>query len=151
VKQEPGFGPIAPYEEQSNVRFLCRTAVASADIGKGWEYLNEVMRLLWNGQKIHWDQDNLKSVRAAIEAAGISADLIADVEANGDKYDEMIQKNMDLQETNDCHHVGVPCFVFRNEPFFGQDRIDMLIWRLKQYGLTEREDYVPSLRGKDLV
>jgi hypothetical protein len=30
--------------------------------------------------------------------------------------------------------------------FFGQDRIDMLVWRLKQYGLRERADYEPSLR-----
>ncbi len=147
VKQEPGFGAISPYEEQGNVRFLTRCGVAAADIGKGWDYLNEVMRLVWNGQKIHWDQDDLKQVRAAIEAAGIDAKVIADVEANGDKYDAMIQKNMDLQETNDCQHEGVPCFVFRNEPFFGQDRMEMLIWRLKQYGLTERADYEPSLRA----
>ncbi len=72
------------------------------------------------------------------------------MEANGDKYDKMIQKNMDLQVTNDCMHEGVPCFVFRNEPFFGQDRIEMLIWRLKQYGLTERADYEPSLRGAEI-
>ena len=35
-------------------------------------------------------------------------------------------------------HWGVPTFVFENEPFFGQDRIDTLIWRLEQHGLTER-------------
>jgi hypothetical protein len=32
------------------------------------------------------------------------------------------------------------------EPFFGQDRMSMLIWRLKQYGLQERVDYEESLR-----
>jgi len=25
---------------------------------------------------------------------------------------------------------GVPTFVFENEPFSGQDRIDLLIWRM---------------------
>jgi len=39
----------------------------------------------------------------------------------------MIQNNMDLQLTNDALHEGVPLFVFRNEPFFGQDRMEMLI------------------------
>ena len=33
---------------------------------------------------------------------------------------------------------GVPTFVFENEPFFGQDRIDLLIWRMQGTGLTRR-------------
>ena len=32
-------------------------------------------------------------------------------------------------------HWGVPTFVFENEPFFGQDRIDLLIWRMESKGL----------------
>jgi 2-hydroxychromene-2-carboxylate isomerase len=32
----------------------------------------------------------------------------------------------------------VPTFVFKGEPFFGQDRIDLLLWRLKQNGLETR-------------
>jgi 2-hydroxychromene-2-carboxylate isomerase len=32
----------------------------------------------------------------------------------------------------------VPTFAFENEPFFGQDRIDMLIWRMQSKGLTRR-------------
>ena len=35
-------------------------------------------------------------------------------------------------------HWGVPTFVFQDEPFFGQDRIETLLWRLRQHGLTER-------------
>ena len=35
-------------------------------------------------------------------------------------------------------HWGVPTFVFENEPFFGQDRIDLLIWRMQSKGLTRR-------------
>ena len=33
---------------------------------------------------------------------------------------------------------GVPTLVVHGEPFFGQDRIDHLIWRMKQHGLRER-------------
>ena len=32
-------------------------------------------------------------------------------------------------------HWGVPTMVFRGEPFFGQDRVDTLRWRLDQCGL----------------
>jgi 2-hydroxychromene-2-carboxylate isomerase len=144
---ESPYGEILPFDQQPDIHILVRTAVGAAEMGKGWEYLNEVMRLVWNGQKVPWNKDNYAHVRNAIQAAGIDADeLIKDVTDNPDKYDKLIQANMDLQEQNDARHTGVPCFVFRNEPFFGQDRMDQLIWRLKQYGLTERADYEPSLR-----
>jgi hypothetical protein len=32
----------------------------------------------------------------------------------------------------------VPTCAFRGEPFFGQDRLDVLLWRLKKNGLVER-------------
>ena len=35
-------------------------------------------------------------------------------------------------------HWGVPTLVFDGEPFFGQDRIDLALWRLKQAGLAPR-------------
>jgi 2-hydroxychromene-2-carboxylate isomerase len=151
VKQKPAedspYGEILPFEEQTDIQMLCRTAVGAAEMGKGWEYLNEVMRLVWNGQKRPWNADKYRHVREAIQAAGIDADaLIKEVEADPDKYDALIESNQALQLENDARHSGVPNFIFRNEPFFGQDRMDQLVWRLKQYGLTERADYEPSLR-----
>ena len=35
-------------------------------------------------------------------------------------------------------HWGVPTFVFEGEPFFGEDRIDTLRWRLGRCGLARR-------------
>ena len=35
-------------------------------------------------------------------------------------------------------HWGVPMTVFNNEAFFGQDRFDQLVFRLKQQGLQKR-------------
>ena len=35
-------------------------------------------------------------------------------------------------------HGGVPLMVFQGEPFFGGDRFDQFVWRLKQSGLTKR-------------
>jgi 2-hydroxychromene-2-carboxylate isomerase len=32
----------------------------------------------------------------------------------------------------------VPTFVFRGEPFFGQDRVDLLRWRLDHEGVARR-------------
>ena len=35
-------------------------------------------------------------------------------------------------------HWGVPTLVFQGEPFFGQDRIDVALWRMQAAGLTPR-------------
>jgi 2-hydroxychromene-2-carboxylate isomerase len=35
-------------------------------------------------------------------------------------------------------HWGVPTAVFQSEPFFGQDRLETLVWRLRQHGLGPR-------------
>ena len=35
-------------------------------------------------------------------------------------------------------HWGVPTLVFEGEPFFGQDRIDLALWRMQQADLRER-------------
>ena len=36
-----------------------------------------------------------------------------------------------------AEHWGVPTCVFDGEPFFGQDRLDLLLWGLEQNGLKE--------------
>ena len=48
----------------------------------------------------------------------------------------MIEGNQKALEA--AGHWGVPTMAFKGEPFFGQDRIDLLVWRLKQHGLAER-------------
>ncbi len=145
VKQAPAddspYGKIAPFEEQRDIQFLTRTAVGATEMGKGWEYLNMVMRTVWNGETSPWNQDDYKWIKHAIQAAGIDADaLVNDVTENPDKYDDIASRNNEEQMDNTCRHSGVPLFVFNGEPFFGQDRMDMLIWRLKTHGLTERTD-----------
>ena len=58
------------------------------------------------------------------------------VEANSDRLEQAIIANQDAHEA--VGHWGVPTMAFRNEPFFGQDRLDVLLWRLQQEGLQER-------------
>jgi hypothetical protein len=146
-----GLPAIAPLEEQIYAQFLVRTAIAANEMGKGWEYLNEVMRMVFNGQKKPWAKPgDFSHGINAINGAGIDADkLMAAIEADPQKYDDMAIANAAKQRTNDSRHMGIPNFVFRNEPFFGQDRIAHLIYRLEQYGLTEREDYEPSTRARN--
>lgn len=36
-------------------------------------------------------------------------------------------------------HWGVPLRALDGEPFYGQGRFDLLVWRLEQKGLRKRE------------
>ena len=49
----------------------------------------------------------------------------------------MAEVEQNHQALDAAGHWGVPTMVLRNEPFFGQDRIATLRWRLDQYGLKK--------------
>jgi 2-hydroxychromene-2-carboxylate isomerase len=144
VKQEVSadgtrYGRILPFEEQTHIQLLTRCAVYAKLRGLGWEFLNEASRLVWNGQKKPWDACDYKFLRASIDAIGLSGDEVFDaVAAAPSVLDAILADNEALQKDNDAGHTGVPLMVFRNEPFFGQDRIEQLVLRLKQYRMRER-------------
>jgi 2-hydroxychromene-2-carboxylate isomerase len=56
--------------------------------------------------------------------------------APGD-YDRILQLNGD--DLQAAGHWGTPSMVFDSEIFFGQDRLDLLMWRMKQNGLQPRQ------------
>ena len=72
-----------------------------------------------------------------MNAAGLNGHaLIADVNADPDRLEAVIEENQTAQEEAD--HWGVPLMTFRGETFFGQDRVEMLLWRMLKEGLAER-------------
>ena len=91
--------------------------------------------MLWGGKVNGWDQgDHLAeaAARAGFDLATLDAAIVADP----NRYEAIIAKNERAHAQSG--HWGVPTFVFDGEPFFGQDRIDLVVWRLKQKGLVER-------------
>ena len=71
------------------------------------------------------------------EKAGLNfAEL--EVEAHNDAValDQEIAANQAALEA--AGHWGVPTLVFEGEPFFGQDRIEIALWRMEQKGLQHR-------------
>ncbi len=135
VKQGPNFGPVLPMEQQDLIKLLTYTAVAATEMGKGWEYLDQVSRMMWNGSIRGWDKDD--HLKNAIERAGIDGEkLIAEVKANPEKYEALVNKHQAGQDK--AGFGGVPLMVFNEENFFGQDRIDQLLWRMEQYGIEKK-------------
>ena len=62
--------------------------------------------------------------RAGMDLAEMERDIARDPAA----YDALIERHEAEQRA--AGHWGVPLFVHEGEPFFGQDRMDLLRWRL---------------------
>ncbi len=133
ILQDMVTGEIAA--NQPYIHELTRLAAAAAEAGKGLEFQAQVMRLLWDGRTDNWHEG--MHLNAAIKRAGLNpAALKHALDMDLERYDEAIKSNQAAQAA--AGHNGVPLFVFQGELFFGQDRLDMLIWRMKSCGLADR-------------
>lgn len=121
--------------DQPYIRRITRLGQAAARRGKGLAFAAEAGRLIWGGAE-GWHEGN--HLAGAAARAGLDlAELDAEVTAEPDALDAEIAANQKALE--DGGHWGVPTLVFDGEPFFGQDRIAMAIWRMEQKGLVPRQ------------
>jgi len=122
--------------DQPYIHRLTRLGCAAAEMGCGLHFLNEVSRVIWSGEIVNWHEGD--HLAKAAERAGVDlAELDLTIALQPEKYEAIIQANQKAHQ--DAGHWGVPTMVFDGEPFFGQDRLDVLLWRLKQRGLCRRE------------
>ena len=123
-------------KDQPFIGRLTRLGQAAVEAGRGLPFITEVSRLIWGGQVQGWDQgDHLAeaTARAGLDLAGLDRTA----QAESDRLEAAIQASHDRLEK--VGHWGVPTFVFQDEPFFGQDRLDTLVWRMGQHGLAPRQ------------
>jgi 2-hydroxychromene-2-carboxylate isomerase len=122
-------------EYQPYIHRLTRLGAAAQIEGRSLVFVDAISRVLWDGSVKNWNEgDHL--ARAAGAAGFDLAAMDAAVAADPDRYERIIADNE--KDHAASGHWGVPTFVFENEPFFGQDRIDLLTWRMKNKGLTRR-------------
>jgi 2-hydroxychromene-2-carboxylate isomerase len=121
-------------EDQPYIHRLTRLGVLVAEAGKGIEFADEVSTLIWGGTPA-WDQgDHLTqaTARAGLDLATLDSKALAEAS----RLDAVIEQNQ--ADHDKAGHWGVPTCAFQGEPFFGQDRLDVLLWRLQQAGLQPR-------------
>ena len=121
--------------EQPYIHRLTRLGAAAQLEGRALPFLYEVSRVLWDGTAPRWNEgDHLAkaAARAGCDLAALDAAVVADPA----RFDTVIAANE--RDHAAAGHWGVPTFVFAGEPFFGQDRIDLLLWRMEQKGLKRR-------------
>jgi 2-hydroxychromene-2-carboxylate isomerase len=120
--------------DQPYIHRLTRLGVAANRRGRGLAFIDEVSRLTFGGVKGWHQGDHL--ARAATRAGLDLAELDAAITADPQSYETEIEANEAAQKA--AGHWGVPLMVFRGEPFFGQDRLDVLLWRMRHAGLSRR-------------
>ena len=119
-------------EDQPHIYRLSFLGVESQRRGRGSEFIAEVSRMIWGGTANWHEGDHLAK---AAEAAGLELDSMERAVEGGDHRSEVERNHESLDKAG---HWGVPTLVFEGEPFFGQDRIETLCWRLDQKGLRRK-------------
>jgi 2-hydroxychromene-2-carboxylate isomerase len=120
--------------EQPYIHRLTRLGVAASAAGKGLPFLAEVSAMIFGGVREWHLGDHLAG---AADRAGLDlAKLDSEIERDPNRYEAAITENESAQKR--AGHWGVPLMVFNGEPFFGQDRFDLLRWRMNRNGLTRR-------------
>jgi len=120
---------LAVDEHQPLIMRLAKLGVEAQRRGKGLHFAKEVSAVIFGGTE-NWDKGD--HIHKAARAAGLDLDAMEAAIQNGDHLEEVERNHADLDAAG---HWGVPTMIVRGEPFFGQDRIETLRWRLDQLGL----------------
>jgi 2-hydroxychromene-2-carboxylate isomerase len=121
--------------EQPYIHRVSRLGVLAERAGRGFAFVRAAAHAIWSGTVDNWHAGT--HLAHALTAAGLDAeDAERAVVEEADALDAEIAANETAQRN--AGHWGVPLFVFNDEPFFGQDRLEHLIWRMRQAGLKER-------------
>lgn len=122
--------------DQPLMKPLMDLGVAAEETQKaGLAIAKAVARRVWGGVE-NWNEE--AHMKEAAREAGVDiAALSAWASANSDRIAEIVALNEEAQMRQ---HWGVPLMVLNEEPFFGQDRLDSLVWRLDGLGLRRPAD-----------
>lgn len=120
---------------QPYIHRLTHLGAAAVERGRGLAFLREASHVIWSGEVENWHEG--EHLARAAERAGLDfTEMAAAVDADPDRFAASVEENQATQRA--AGHWGVPMMVFNGEPFFGQDRFDQLVWRMRQQGLARR-------------
>jgi len=120
-------------QHQPYIYWLTELGIEAQRQGKGVEFAYEVSHMLFGGTK---DWDKGEHLEAAAERAGLDLKAMETAREGGTHAQEISANQKALEA---AHHWGVPTLVYKGEPFFGEDRIETLRWRLEKDGLKAAE------------
>jgi 2-hydroxychromene-2-carboxylate isomerase len=108
---------------------LGRLGIAAVARGRGVAFCLEVSTMMWDGRVDNWHEG--EHLAQAARRAGLNlVELEAAIATDPDAHEAALAQN-DAALRN-AGHWGVPTMVFQGEPFFGQDRVETLRWRMTE-------------------
>ena len=117
-------------DEQPYIYWLTYLGVEAQRKGRGVPFAAEVSRLIFGGTR-DWHLGT--HIKCAADRVGLDFhEMERAIEMPALHHEEVEENQADLDKYG---HWGVPTFVFNGEPFFGQDRISTLCWRLEKENL----------------
>jgi 2-hydroxychromene-2-carboxylate isomerase len=120
--------------EQPYIHRLTMLGIIAQAQGCGVEFADEVSQLIWSGTK-NWHLGEY--LNDAASRCGLSLDKMdKQLENQKDRLENEIQSNQKAHGA--CGHWGVPTFGYKGKAYFGQDRLDVLLWALKRDGLKTK-------------
>jgi 2-hydroxychromene-2-carboxylate isomerase len=126
------FATFEVSDDQPYIYHLTGLGVEAERRGKGIELAYHVSHLIWGGEP-GWNEGD--KLAGAVAKAGLD---LAELDAAIAAEDPMPQIEANQAALDAAGGWGVPTMVFKGEPFFGQDRIDTLRWRLEKAGVPKR-------------
>ena len=114
-------------KDQPHIHRLSYLAVEAVRQGRGLEFAYHISHLIFGGTK---DWNNDLDLSQVSKKAGLSYDNLMSAVEGSNHQTEILENQTILDKAG---HWGVPTFLFRGEPFFGQDRIETLRWRMENY------------------
>ena len=123
-------------EEQPYIARIVRLAIQAKRQGKGMEFLREFAQMIFGGTK-QWDKGD--HIKHCAQRCGLDyQEMVTAIE--GDEVSHDAQAEQHATELIAAGHYNIPTMIYQGEIFFGPDRVDTLMWRMKQHGLKRRQN-----------
>lgn len=120
---------LEPDHFPSTTKLSAYCTIAAAEIGNR-EALTATEALLAGLWAENRNMDDAAAVTKVLTSAGLDgAALVARAENEADHFDAVIKA--DTEKALEAGVFGAPSYVFNGEVFWGQDRVDLLAWRLE--------------------
>lgn len=116
--------------DQPYIHRLTHLGVEAERRGQGLAFAREVSSLIFGGTR---DWHLGRHLADAAKRAGLDLASMDAAIADPASHRAAVEENQ--KALAKAGHWGVPTFVLDGEPFFGEDRIDTLRWRLGKKGL----------------
>jgi 2-hydroxychromene-2-carboxylate isomerase len=95
-------------------------AASAADADAAFDLAGAILRARWAEERDIADAETLGSIARSLSLDSSALAAAAADAGTTERYDTFTQRAIDAQV------FGVPWYVYRGEPFWGQDRLDML-------------------------